>query len=181
MGKPCVVWRPRLWSSWDLRPVRSRSHHHVASGCSHVALCNHRLWEEVEQGLRKCVEWVSAEAQCPALPHWGVQWGAPSGSGSEAGPEQWLGPSRSPGPVRGSLREGWAPPRAVPGSAPPSDPQTGQMTPHFPVLLIPSDRSQGVKINAWRESEATPAPSCSLYLMHPLRPEGYLEFGSHWD
>lgn len=138
------------------------------------------VWEEVGQGLRRYVEWVSAEAQCSALPTGGAV-GAPSGSGSEAGPEQWLGPSRSPRPLRGSLREGRAHPRAILGSASPSDPQTGQMTPHFPVLLKPSDRSKGVKINAWRESEATPAPSCSLYLMHLLWPEGYLGFGSHWD
>lgn len=48
-------------------------------GDRHVALCNHRLWEEVEQGLRKCVEWVSAEAQCPALPTGGCSGEPPAG------------------------------------------------------------------------------------------------------
>lgn len=87
MGKPCVVWRPGLRSSWDLRPVRSRSHHHMAVAAPicldpegrHVALCSHRLWEEVEQGLRKWVEWVSAEAQCPALPTGGCSGEPPAG------------------------------------------------------------------------------------------------------
>lgn len=93
-------------------------------------------------GSRETV--LSGREQGPSAQHWGWSGGSPCGSGSEGGPGQWLGPCRSPGLWR--VSQGMlGPPLGCPGSAPPSDPQAGQMTRHFPVLLIPANGSQDLK------------------------------------
>lgn len=91
-----------------------------------------------------------------------------------------VGAQRVSRAVRGSQgRPG--PPRGCPRVCPPLSPTDRADDPHFPVLLIPSNRSQGVKINAWRESEAYACPQLLSIFNAPLLPEGYSGFGSHWD
>ena len=84
-----------------------------------------------------------------------------------------------PAPWGGSLREGRGPPAGLSLYPPHRPGERGwQVTRHFLVQLIPSNRSQELKIHACAESTTHPArPSWPLCLMRPLLPKVRQDLG----